>query len=173
MGMTKQHDYKREFDNFQLAKSIDTSITEKDFAVGLRMSYTTISSRFAPFNQQLEEDEIRQTLRKITKSAHNKVNKFIESFEPQKIQEADTLSMIGARTADRIGFSPQASTINIQNNQNNKTDINLQMNIFPNEYKDEFTHMFGGNEDGREGTEEEGTETGLILSAEESSYTNE
>lgn len=118
MAMTDRHDYKREWENFKNAQTHpDLALTQKGYAEALGIGEMALSRHFTVFRQQEEDEEIRQTFRRIAKNGNNKVAKFIDEFTPTDIKDAETLAKIGNGAADRIGFSPQAATINV-NQQN-------------------------------------------------------
>ncbi len=138
-------DYAREFKNFELAKWVleqdGGKLTQEEYAYQIGVNPAGLSTHFAELRRKEEDAEIVQNLRAISRLATNKVSKGIASLQMETVKDAEGIARIGYGAADRIGFSPQAATINIQNSNTQQTLVIPPM--FAGEETQEIKNLIG------------------------------
>ncbi len=145
MSRTDKLDYEREFANFELANSVlepcGKELTQSEFAYYLGVSYQTLSIHFKELREKAENQEIINNLKAISRKGLNKVSVALDTISVTTIKESETMSRIAYGAADRIGFSPQAATINIQNSNTQQTLVIPPM--FAGEETQEIKNLIG------------------------------
>ena len=114
-------DYEAAYAEFQLL-SIRENLLLKDYCAARNLTYTTCSTHFAEIKRRLDIETFQRNNIGLLLKTQTNIKEAVESdeFDP-KFKASFSLDAFKA-VADRSGFSPQAVTLNVQqNNQNNIT----------------------------------------------------
>jgi len=133
MGAKPKLDWDSTFDEWVLVVKPKGEITQKAFAIKKGVEPTHLSRRF----HEIELDRTTNTAK--SKMAHvmikslDRVDEALDELDQDdKVTAADKLRSANASftsTADRLGLSPQANIINIQ--QSNQSNLNATFIIQP------------------------------------------
>jgi hypothetical protein len=157
-GNTKL-DWDQAFDEWVLVIRPRGDVTQAEFAKSKGVSPTHLSTRFGEIEVARITGQARAGMAKVLMTSIDKVAEGLKDLKDDKNVDAATRTRTAAgvlrTTADRLGFSPQQTTINIQ--QNNATKVEI-VPLFEAAYVDADKAVFDADKDIYPETPPEGAE---------------
>jgi hypothetical protein len=143
-------DWEKAFDDWVMVFRPKGEITEKEYAKSLGISYTHLSHRFSEIRVQRISNKAKNKMAKVMIKSLNKMDEGLDELDDD--EDVDAASKLRASseafksTADRLGLSPQANVIQIQNNNqaNAQTSLTVQPMFQIDKDDDRFRKLLEG-----------------------------
>lgn len=119
MPAIEKIDWDAAFDAWILIHRPKGILTQQAYAQSLGVAPTWLSTRFNEIERIRKTDEIKQKMPKVLQQSLDKIEEGLEFIKPEEL--ASTSARVFSTIADRLGMSPQAQVIQIQQNNANQT----------------------------------------------------